>query len=83
MTTLEITLSDDIARRASAAGLLTRERLDEILSAEMRRTAGDRLSDIMAKIHAVSGPEMSMDEVTSEIKAVRRERRERREATNC
>ncbi len=76
MTTVEITLSDDVARRASAAGLLVRERLEEILDAEIRKAAGDRLSEIIAKIHAVSGPEMSMDEINAEVKAVRRERRE-------
>jgi hypothetical protein len=82
MTTLEITLSDDIARKAAEAGLLTPERLEAILDSEIRRAAGDRLFDAMARIHAVYGPEMSMDEINEEVKAVRRERREKREAAN-
>jgi hypothetical protein len=82
MTTLEITLSDDIARKASEAGLLTPERLEAILDSEIRRAAGDRLFATMARIHAVSGPEMSMDEINAEVKAVRRDRREKREAAN-
>lgn len=76
MTTLEITLSDDVARDAAKAGLLTRERLDEILRAQLKKAAGDNLFEIMEKLHAVSGPEMSMDEINAEIKAYRREKRE-------
>ena len=68
MTTLEITLSDDIARKAAEAGLLTPERLEAILDLEIRRAAGDRLFATMARIHSVSGPEMSMDEINAEVK---------------
>jgi hypothetical protein len=82
MTTLEITLSDDIARKASEAGLLTPERLEAILDSEIRRAAGERLLANMARIQAVSGPGMSMDEINAKVKAVRRGRREKREAAS-
>jgi post-segregation antitoxin (ccd killing protein) len=80
MTTLEITLSDDIARKASAEGLLTSARLEEILDTEIRKAAVVRLRAHMERMRAVPGPEMSMDEINAEVKAVRRERREKREA---
>lgn len=77
MTTLEITLSDDVARKASAAGLLTRERLDEMLSAEIRRGAGDHLLEIMAKISEVNDlAPMSPEDVADEIRLMRAERRQ-------
>ena len=79
MTTLQITLSDDVARKAKAAGLLTQERLEDMIEDRLRREAGDRLLANIARIHAVSGEPMSMDEINAEVKAFRRERRARLE----
>ena len=47
MTTLEITLSDDIARNAAAAGLLTRERLEATLNAQLREAAQAKLDALL------------------------------------
>jgi Arc/MetJ family transcription regulator len=77
MTTLQITLSDDLASDAAKAGLLTTERLEDMLRDQLRKEAGGRLRKMMDEMQAVSGTPMSMDEINAEVKAVRRERRER------
>jgi hypothetical protein len=82
MTTLEITLSDDVARKANAAGLLSPVRLEEILSTEIRRAAGAQLRAHMERVRADPEPEISMDEINALVKEVRRERREMRDAAN-
>ncbi len=77
MTKLEINLGDELASKAKAAGLLEQARLEELLSAELRRQAGERLGQLMEKLHAVPGEPMTMDEITAIVKVVRRERRMR------
>ena len=82
MTTLQITLPDDLASDAAKAGLLTTERLEEMFRAQLRAEAGARMFEMMKALHAVSGPPMSMDEINAEVKAARRERREKLQAAS-
>jgi hypothetical protein len=76
MTRIELNIADELASKAQAAGLLEQARLEELLGAELRRQAGERLRQHMAKLHAVPGEPMPMDEITAIVKEVRRERRE-------
>ena len=77
MTTLEITLSDDVARKAAAAGLLTQAEMDDMLRARLRKDAGERLRVMMAQMQAVDDgqPPMSPEDVAEEIRIMRAERR--------
>ena len=76
MTKVEFNLPDALAKEAREIGLLEQERLEQRVRAELRREAGQRLLATMKQLHAVSGPEMPMDEITALVKEVRRERRE-------
>jgi hypothetical protein len=73
--------SDRPARRtaqaAREAGLLTPAALEQLITDAIRRQAGRRLIDLAAQIHEAGIEEMSMDEITAEVKAVRAERRAR------
>ena len=53
MTTLQVTLSDDLARKAEARRLLSPDAIAELLEQEMRRHGAKGLSAIMDKLHAV------------------------------
>ena len=44
---LQITLPDDLARDATAAGLLTRERLEATLNAQLREAAQAKLDALL------------------------------------
>ena len=81
-TTIQIELSDATAHAARAAGLLTPESLDRLLTDALRRqqAAGSLLA--MADQVAAAGIEpMSMDEINAEIQAARAERRQRGSAS--
>ena len=47
MTTLEIILPDDLAPDATAAGLLTRERLEATLNEQLREAAQAKLDALL------------------------------------
>ncbi len=78
MTKIEIELPEATAKAASDAGLLTPEALNRLLTdAIKRRQAVDSLL-LIADRAATAGIEpMSMEEIDSEVKAVRAERRQR------
>jgi post-segregation antitoxin (ccd killing protein) len=80
MTTLEIkvTLPDELAREAQAAGLLTDEAIERMIKAELKHRAGEALLESARRISAVEGPVMTPEEIQQEINAVRAERRARR-----
>ena len=77
MTTIEISLPEDLAERAKSAGLLSDER-DPATAGEdaMRRRAGRALLNVAKRIHDAA-IRQSDDEVVAEVKAVRAERRAR------
>lgn len=80
MTTVQITLPDQLARDAQAAGLLAPDALEKLLREAMeRRAAVDQLFEAMDRSVALNLPEMSMEEIQAEVDAVRAERRARRE----
>jgi hypothetical protein len=77
MTTIEISLPEDLAQRAKSAGLLSDSAIQHLLEEAMRRHPGRALLDIAKRIHDDGIPPMSDEDVVAEVKAVRAERRAR------
>jgi DNA-damage-inducible protein J len=72
LATMGLTVSDAVRI------MLTRVAHDKALPFEPLRPTTETIAAMrasMAALHAVAGPEMSMDEVNAEIKAYRREKR--------
>jgi len=80
MTTLElkVNLSDRLAREARAAGLLTPQALERLLSnALARQRAADALLSVADEVAAAGIAPIPMEEITAEVKAVREELQQR------
>ena len=77
MTTVEITLSDSLAKEAKEAGLLTPEAIEQMVREAIRQRALGELKQAMDRMAAVEGPVMTPEEIQEEIKAARAERRAR------
>ena len=78
MTTIQIELPDATAQAARAAGLLTPQALERLLTESLkRREAADRLLSIADRIAAAGIPPMTEEEIDAEVKAARAERRAR------
>ncbi len=76
MTTFQIELPDSTASAAHAAGLLTPEALDQLLTQALcRRAAANALLSIADRVAAAGIAPMSMQEINAEVKATRSERR--------
>lgn len=72
MTTLQIELPDSTAMAARAAGLLTPQALDRLLTQALRRReAADALLSIAGRVAAAGIAPMSMQEINAEVKAAR------------
>lgn len=76
MTTITITLPDQLAQEAQRAGLLAPARLEQWLREQLRT---QRVDDLFAAMDRMAGvdepPAMSPEEVAEEIAAMRAERR--------
>lgn len=80
MTTVEITLPDQLAKDARRAGLLTPERIELLLREELKAQRIEDLFAAMQRMDRVAEPAaMSPEDVAAEIAAMRAERR----ATNA
>lgn len=77
MTELTLKLPDDLAQRAEAAGLLNDTTIQRLLEEAIRREAGRQLLEVAERLHAAGVEAMSEEEIVSEVKAVRAERRAR------
>ena len=77
MMTLELKLNlpDRLAREVQAAGLLTPEALSDLLKDAMRRRAAQALLAGAARASEAGSKPLSMDEIQSEVNAVRQARR--------
>ena len=72
MTQIQMELPDAIAQDAQAAGLLTPQALERLLSnALVRQRAADVLLSVADEVAAAGIAPMSMEEITAEVKAVR------------
>lgn len=79
MTILELKLSlpDNLANEARAAGLLTPQGIERLLRERLRQQRVDELFTAMNRMAAVDEPPLTADEIQAEIKAARAERRAR------
>jgi hypothetical protein len=76
MTTIQLTLPDQLAKEAQRAGLLSPESLEEMLRRQLKAKATEQLFAAMDRMAAVDDPAyMSPEEVAEEIAAMRAERR--------
>lgn len=71
---LVVTLSDELAERAEAAGLLTQRSISSLLETELkRRQSGAQFRDMVRAIRAVEPP-ITTDEIEAELNARKAER---------
>lgn len=76
MTKIQIELPDATAHAAQAAGLLTPQVLDRLLSNALRRQdAANYLLTVADEVAAAGIAPMSMEEINAEVKTVRKEQR--------
>jgi post-segregation antitoxin (ccd killing protein) len=76
MTTVQITLPDQLAQEAEQAGLLSSQALEEWLRKQLKAKAAVELFEAMDRMAAVDDPSyMSPEEVAEEIRAMRAEKR--------
>ena len=75
MTTLQIELPDTTALAARAAGLLTPQALDRLLTQALRRhAAADSLLAVVGRVFDAGIAPMSMQDINAEVKAARADR---------
>ena len=78
MTTIQLTLPDDLARKATEAGLLSAEAIQGILREQLRRRAGETLREMWSRMpDEVLTPEIEQ-EVVDAVQAYRADQRSRR-----
>lgn len=76
MTTIQISLPDQLAQEAQSAGLLSPARLEKWLRDQLRMQRVDELLAAADRMVAVNEPAaMSPEEVAEEIAAMRAQRR--------
>ncbi len=76
MTTVQITLPDQLAQEAQSAGLLSSTTLEKLLREQLKTRRVDELFGAIDRMAAVDEPAaMSAEEVAEEIAAMRAERR--------
>ena len=75
MTTVQITLPDELAQKAAAAGLLSPEAMEAMLRDQLRRRAGEQLQAMWRRMpFEALTPEIEQ-EIVEEVRKVRAERR--------
>ncbi len=76
MTTVQITLPDQLAQEAQRAGLLSPDFVEKWLREQLKAQRADQLSSAMDRMSSVDEPAiMSPEAVAEEIAAMRAERR--------
>lgn len=75
MTKIQIELPDSTAQAAQAAGLLTPQALERLLSDALRNRTLARMDAALQKLAADPLPPMSEEEIQAEIAAYRAEKR--------
>jgi hypothetical protein len=76
--TVQVDLPEALLKEAEASGLLKPAEIGDLVADELRRRkAAADLDQTLQKIRQQSGDAMSMDDITAEIKTVRKERRAR------
>lgn len=78
MTTIQLTLPDDLAQKATAAGLLSAEAIQEMLREQLLRHAGDSLREMRRRMPSEELTPEIEKEIAEAVQAYRAERRARR-----
>ncbi len=79
MTTVQITLPDQLAQEAQRAGLLTSDTIERMLRQQLKAQQVDELFQSMERMASTDTPAaMSPEEVAEEIRAMRAERQAKR-----
>lgn len=71
----KLELPDEVAKEATAKGLLTSEAISALLREELRKRRVDDLFAAADRLASVQGVPLTAEEVEAEIAAARRERR--------
>lgn len=77
MTTVQITLPDELAQQAASAGLLSPEAIEAMLREQLRRRAGEALQSIWQRLPAEEITPEEQEQIAEEVRQVRAERRRR------
>ena len=77
MTTIELTLPDELVQDAQKAGLLQPEAIEQLLREELRKRAGETLRELWARRPAEALTDKIEQEIVAEVKAARAKRRQR------
>jgi len=67
---LKLSLPDEIANQAKAAGLLTSESIERLMREAIRKVAAQRLIEYGKRLREPGGPEITEAELEIELKAV-------------
>jgi len=78
MTTLEVKLSERLARDARKAGLLSAKVIEELLRDAIRKRAAQAFLAVAERVEAAGIPPMSEEEIQIEVNAVRKAKRQAR-----
>ncbi|MBK6289661.1 MAG: hypothetical protein IPJ33_01700 [Gammaproteobacteria bacterium] len=77
MTTVQITLPDDLAQKAAKEGLLSPEAMETMLREQLRRRAGEALQAMWERMPREELTPEIEQEIVEEVRKVRAERRNR------
>lgn len=75
MTTVQITLPDELAEKAASAGLLSTEAMEAMLREQLRRRAGDALHAMWQRQPADELTPEIEQEIVDQVRQARAERR--------
>jgi hypothetical protein len=78
MTTIQLSLPDDLAQKAAEAGLLSTEAIQGMLREQLRRRAGETLRQVRSRMPAEELTPEVEQEVVEAVQAYRAEQRSRR-----
>jgi len=78
MKIIQLTLPDDLAKKATEAGLLSSEAIQEMLLEKLSRSAGDSLREIHGRLPSEELTAAIEQDVVEAVQAYRAERRARR-----
>ena len=76
MTTVQITLPDDLAQKATQAGLLSPAAIEAMLREQLRRRAGEALETMWQRLPEEELTPEIEQEIVDEVRKVRAERRQ-------
>lgn len=77
MTTVQITLPDELAKNSAGAGLLSAEAMEAMLREQLRRHAGEELKAMWQRAPQEELTPEIEQEIIDEVRKARAERRQR------